>query len=81
MALCMKERHDVEELWIQNFAVLGVGDVQLIPLGRMRWGFGRLLGRFGGCFLVILNLSWEMAQRSDSGMMCDMEKWPLRKLS
>jgi hypothetical protein len=65
----------------KKLAVLGVCGVLLIPLVRTRWGFGRILGGVGGCFLVISDLSWEMAQRSNFWMMCSLEKWPLRKLS
>jgi hypothetical protein len=30
-------------------------------LGRMGWGYGRILGGFGGSFQVISVLRWEMA--------------------
>jgi hypothetical protein len=76
----MRERHD-GELWILNLAVLGVGAVLLILLGRMWRGYGKILGGVGRCFLVIPDLSYEMAPRLDSGMMCGVGRWPLRKIS
>jgi hypothetical protein len=47
----------------------------------MGWGYRIILGGVRGCFLVIPNLSWEMAPRSNYGMMDDVGRCPLRKLS
>ena len=57
-----------------NLVVLGAGGVLLISLGRMGWGFGRILGGGGGCFVAIPDLSWEMSPRSNFGMMCGADR-------
>jgi hypothetical protein len=75
--MCMREKHGGELLWILNLAVLGVGGVLLIPLGHMGWGYGRICGGF----LIIPDLSWEMAPRSNSVKMRGVGRWPLRKHS
>jgi hypothetical protein len=49
----MRERHG-KELWILNLIVRGVGGVLLNPLGHMGWGYGRMSGGDGGCFLSCL---------------------------
>jgi len=67
-------------LWIQNLAMLG-GWCSIDPFRPYVAGFRKNIRRVGGYFLVILDLSWETALRSDFGMMCSMEIWPLRKLS
>jgi hypothetical protein len=74
-----RERHSVESLWILSLAIIRVGGVLLISLGCMEWGYGRILGGGRGCFPVIPYLSWEMAPRSDYGMMCGVGICPLRK--
>jgi hypothetical protein len=55
--------------------------VLLILFYCMGWGYRIILGGVRGCFLVIPNLSWEMAPRSNYGMMDDVGRCPLRKLS
>jgi hypothetical protein len=57
-----------------------VGDVLLNPLCSIWWGYGRISGGIEGCFLIILDLSWEMAPRLDFGIMCGVGRRPLRKL-
>jgi len=59
--------------WILNILARGVGSVLMSFFGHMRWGYKRISGGFGGCFLVIPDLSWEMAQRLDSGMTCGVK--------
>jgi hypothetical protein len=51
------------------------------PLGHLGRSYGRILGGGGEYFLVIPNLSREMTQRSNSKIMCDVGRWPLRKHS
>jgi hypothetical protein len=46
----------------------------------MGWGYGRISRGFGGCFLIIPDLRWEMASRLDFGMMCGVGRRPLKKL-
>jgi hypothetical protein len=53
-----------------------VGGVLLNPLGRLGWGYGRILGGDGGCFLVIPDLSWETVPRLDSGTICGVGEGP-----
>jgi hypothetical protein len=43
--------------------------------GRMGWGYGRILGGVEGCFQVIADLRWEVAQRLVSGMACAVGRW------
>jgi hypothetical protein len=57
-----------------NLVVLGAGGVLLIPLIRMGWGYERILGGVGGCFIAISDLSWEMVPISYSRMMCGVER-------
>jgi hypothetical protein len=64
-----------------NLAVIGVGGVLLIPLGRMGWGFERILEEVGVYFVTIPDLSRETGPRLDSRMMCSTVSWPSRKLS
>jgi hypothetical protein len=47
---------------------LGVGSVLMRILGRMGWGFGRILGVGGSC-LATLDLIWGMAPKFVYGMM------------
>jgi hypothetical protein len=65
----MRERLGAKLLWTLNLVVLGASGL-LISLGHLRWGFGRILGRGGGCFLTIPNLSREMGPRSNFGRNC-----------
>jgi hypothetical protein len=44
------------------------GDVLTSPLECMGWVYGRILGDVGGSFVVILDLTWKMVSRLDSGM-------------
>jgi hypothetical protein len=44
------------------------GDVLASPLECMGWVYGRILGDVGGSFVVILDLTWKMVSRLDSGM-------------
>jgi hypothetical protein len=53
-------------------AVLG-GWCSIDPFGPYVAGFRKNIRRVGGYFLVIPDLSWETALRSDFGMMCSME--------
>jgi hypothetical protein len=80
VTLCALERHG-GELWILNLPILRVGGFILIHLGCMGWGYGRILGVVGECFLLVLDLNWEMAVKSDFEMMCGVGRWPLRKIS
>jgi hypothetical protein len=63
-----------------KFGSVGVGGVLLFPLGRMVWGYGRILGRVGACSVATPNLSWEMGPRSNFEMMCGAESYPLKQL-
>jgi hypothetical protein len=54
--MCMRERLGGELLWMLNLVVIGVGGVLLIPLGRMGWGFGRILGGVGVYFVATPDL-------------------------
>jgi hypothetical protein len=76
-AICIRERFGGELWWILNILARGVGSVLMSFFGHMRWGYKRISGGFGGCFLVIPDLSWEMAQRLDSGMTCGVRIRPL----
>jgi hypothetical protein len=51
-----------------DLAVRGMGGVLMSLMGRMRWSYGRILGRIGGSFQVIPVLRWEMVPRLDSCM-------------
>jgi hypothetical protein len=52
--------------------VYGEGGVLVSLLGRMGWGYGRLLGGVGRSFLVISDLKWERASMFDYDMICGM---------
>jgi hypothetical protein len=69
-----------ESLWMLNLVVWVVGGVLVFPLGRMVWNYGRILGRVGACSVATPDLSWEMGPRSDFGMMCGVESYPLKQL-
>jgi hypothetical protein len=57
-AFFMRERPFGGLLLIINMVMRGVGGVQMRSLGCMRWGFGKILGRFGRSFLALLVLRW-----------------------
>jgi hypothetical protein len=59
-----------EMWWSSNFVVYGVGHVLMSLLGRMGWGYRRILGGVGGSFQVIPDLRWEMTPRLNSAMIC-----------
>ena len=65
----MRERLGAK-FWTLNLVVLGASGELLIHLGCLRWGFGRILGRCGGCLVAIPNLSREMGPRSNFGRNC-----------
>lgn len=46
----MKERLGEKLCWTQNLEICEVGGVLMSLLGRMRWGYGKILGRVGGKF-------------------------------
>jgi hypothetical protein len=52
--------HEKEAWWrvvgTLNLAIHGVGGVLMSLLGRVRWGYGLILGEDVGNFLVIQNL-------------------------
>jgi hypothetical protein len=55
-AMLMRERFG-GELWCTlNLAVREMGGVPMSFLGHKGWGYGRILGGFGGSFQVILDL-------------------------
>jgi hypothetical protein len=45
--MCMRERLGGELWWTLNLVVRGVGGVLMSLLGRMGWGYGRILGGVG----------------------------------
>jgi hypothetical protein len=47
---CLWHVHEGEAWWKLNFAVCVVGVVLMSMLGRMGWGYGRILGGAGGSF-------------------------------
>jgi hypothetical protein len=47
-----------------------VGGVLTSLLGHMGWGYGRILEGVGENSLVIPNLRWEMAEGSNSSIIC-----------
>ena len=57
----MREEYGGELLWMLNMAGRGWDGVLLSHLGRLDWGYGRILGGGVGCFLVIPDLSTEAA--------------------
>jgi hypothetical protein len=48
-------------------------------LGRMWWGYERILRIFQGSSQVIPNLRWEIDQKLDSGMICGVGTRPQKK--
>jgi hypothetical protein len=58
----------------------GMSGVLMSLLGHLGWDYGRISGGVGGCFIIILDLSWEMTLTLDFGMTCDVGTRPLRKL-
>ena len=57
-------------LLIVNMAAHAVAGVLMMFMGRMAWGFGRILGRGSGSFLVTLDLRSVMALGLDFCMTC-----------
>jgi hypothetical protein len=77
--------HEREAWWRivvdAKFGSVGVGGVLLLPMGRMEWGYGSILGGGGACSLVTPDLCWVMGPRSNFGMMCGAESCPSKWLS
>jgi hypothetical protein len=64
----LRERLVGEWQWILSMEVHGEGGVLVSLLECMGWVYERILGKVGGNFVVIPNLSWEMALRLDFSM-------------
>jgi hypothetical protein len=59
--------------------VHGEGSVLVSPLGAYGVGLWKNIRKGWGIFVVILDLSWEMAPSLDFGLIFDVGIQPLRK--
>jgi hypothetical protein len=74
-----RERLGAKWWWTPDMDVHGEDGVLLSQSRRMWWVCRRILGGIGRSFVIIPDLSWEMAQRLDSDMIFGMGIQPLRK--